>query len=71
MVYQTKPSQPFDRVLSLDEVSQLMGHSKKTLWRWWAKDRIFPKPIQINGRATGYKQSTIDTFLTEKAGEVM
>jgi len=71
MVNQKHTSQQFDRVLSLDEVSQLMGRSKKTLWRWWAKDKSFPKPIQIKGRSVGYKQSSIDTFLTEKAKEVM
>lgn len=70
MVNQTNTHQQFDRLLSLDEVSQIMGRSKKTLWRW-TKEKHFPKPLQVNGRAIGYKQSTIDAFLTEKCQEVM
>ncbi|MGO3344905.1 MAG: helix-turn-helix transcriptional regulator [Marinomonas sp.] len=60
----------FDRVLSPDEVSQIMGRSKKTLWRLWRKEGKFPRPIQINGRAIGWRESTINAFLTE-TGEVM
>lgn len=71
MVNQTKYPQTHERVLSLDEVSQLLGRSKKTIWRWWAKEKCFPKPIQINGRSIGFKQSTIDAILTEKCQEVM
>lgn len=53
----------FDRVMSLDEVAQVMGRSKKTLWRLWAKDKVFPKPILIKGRAFGWRESTINKFL--------
>ena len=53
----------FDRVMSLDEVAQMMGRSKKTIWRFWAKEKVFPKPILIKGRAIGWRESTIKKFL--------
>ncbi|WP_272870754.1 AlpA family transcriptional regulator, partial [Vibrio sp. 2-2(9)] len=42
-----------DRIMSLKEVSDSLGRSPRTIWRWWAKDKCFPKPIQINGRCLG------------------
>lgn len=68
---QKQTSQQFDRVLSLDEVSKIMGRSKKTLWRLWRKEGKFPRPILLSGRTIGWRESTIETFLTEKAKEVI
>ncbi|WP_421855801.1 helix-turn-helix transcriptional regulator [Marinomonas sp.] len=62
-------NQTHERVLSLDEVAHILGRSKKSLWRYWAKNKTMPKPIQLNGRALGWKESTIEKFLNEKAGE--
>lgn len=53
----------FDRVMTPDEVAQMIGRSKKTVWRLWAKDEVFPKPILIKGRAIGWRESTINKFL--------
>lgn len=64
-------NQTHERVLSIAEVAQIFGRSPKTIWRWWAKEKCFPKPIQINGRSIGFKQSTIDDLLTEKCQKVM
>ncbi|MCY9843800.1 helix-turn-helix transcriptional regulator [Vibrio caribbeanicus] len=53
----------FDRVMTLDEAALVMRRSKKTLWRLWAKEKAFPKPILIKGRAIGWRESTINKFL--------
>lgn len=53
----------FDRVMSLDEVALVIGRSKKTLWRLWAKEKVFPKPILMKGRAIGWRESIINKFL--------
>lgn len=61
-------SSTFDRVLSLDEVAYIIGKSKKTVWRLWSKQGVFPKPILIAGRCVGWRESTINKFL--ETGEV-
>ncbi|MGO1298126.1 MAG: helix-turn-helix transcriptional regulator [Vibrio sp.] len=68
MVNQYKYSQPFDRVLSFDEVAYIFGKSKKSIWRWHSKDKTFPSPITLNGRCIGWRESTINKFL--ETGEV-
>ncbi|HCH5612493.1 TPA: AlpA family phage regulatory protein [Vibrio parahaemolyticus] len=57
-----------DRVLSLDEVAFILGKSKKTLWRLWAKDKVMPRPLMIRGRAVGYRASTLEKFLNSLEG---
>ncbi|MBS9949060.1 helix-turn-helix transcriptional regulator [Vibrio alginolyticus] len=57
-----------DRVLSLDEVAFILGKSKKTLWRFYAKDKVIPMPLKINGRAIGYRASTVEEILTSFQG---
>lgn len=60
--------QSVDRVLSMDEVAMIIGRSKKTLWRFYAKDKIMPPPLKIKGRAIGYRQSTVDEILKSLEG---
>ena len=67
---QSNQSNQIDPVLSGGDVAILLGRSKKTIWRWWRKDKIFPAPIQINGRCIGWRRSTIDNFLDQKMVEV-
>ncbi|HFQ4939951.1 TPA: helix-turn-helix transcriptional regulator [Vibrio vulnificus] len=64
------PNHPhqFDRVLSLDEVAAILGRSKKTLWRY-AKEKIIPEPLKVNGRAIGYRQSAVESILSSFEGE--
>lgn len=64
-------NQTHERVLSLTEVAQIFGRSPKSIWRWHAKEGIFPQPIKLNGRTIGWRQSAIDAFLTAKAEEAM
>ncbi|MDC0611153.1 AlpA family phage regulatory protein [Vibrio sp.] len=58
-----------DRILSIQEVSSLMGKSAKTLWRWHSKEKCFPKPLSVNGRAIGWRKSTIENFLDQQSKE--
>ncbi|BDP31411.1 helix-turn-helix transcriptional regulator [Vibrio vulnificus] len=60
---------PIDRVLSLDEVAAILGRSKKTLWRFYAKEKIIPEPLKVNGRAIGYRQSAVESILSSFEGE--
>ena len=31
-----------NRIISLEEVSNLVGRHPRTIWRWWAKEDGFP-----------------------------
>ena len=57
-----------DRLIPLQEMSKLASKSPKTIWRWWAVDGTFPKPLMMNGRCLGWKESTYNAWLAEKAG---
>ncbi|MDA3137371.1 MULTISPECIES: helix-turn-helix transcriptional regulator [Vibrio] len=58
-------TQHFDSILNLDEVSKIVGKNKRTLWRWWAKDKTMPEPLKVRGRAIGWRQSTLDAWLDQ------
>lgn len=55
-----------DRIIPPQEMAGLTSRTPKTIWRWWAKDKTFPKPLMMNGRALGWKESTYNAWLTEK-----
>jgi prophage regulatory protein len=57
-----------DRIISLREMSKLTSKSPKTIWRWWSKEGVLPKPLIQNGRTLGWKESTYTAWLAEKAG---
>lgn len=60
-----------NKLITLQELSNLVNKSKVTVWRWWAKDKVLPKPIILNGRCLGWKQSVIESWLDRKQnGEV-
>jgi prophage regulatory protein len=50
-------------IISLQELANLVNKSKVTVWRWWAKDKILPEPIIINGRCLGWQRAVIDQWL--------
>jgi len=51
-------------LVTLTELSQLLNKSKITIWRWWAKEKILPPPIQFKGRTIGWKQEVIEEWLS-------
>jgi prophage regulatory protein len=53
--------------MSLQELANLVNKSKVTVWRWWAKDKILPEPIIINGRCLGWKSTVIEKWLDKNS----
>lgn len=61
-------SHQFDRVIPMAEVARILNRSLKTIWRWHAKDKIIEPPLMINGRALGYRASTLESILASLEG---
>lgn len=61
MTNQTKFSQS-NRIISIKELSNLLSKSRVTLWRW-ERDQILPKPIKVNFRVVGWRESVILEWL--------
>lgn len=51
-----------NRIVSISELSQLLSKSRISLWRW-QRDGILPKPIKVQGRTIGWRESTILEWL--------
>lgn len=58
----------FDRVIPMAEVAQIFNRSIKSLWRWYAKEKLIPEPLKVNGRAIGYRASTVEEMLKSFQG---
>ena len=56
------------KIISLAELAKLVNKSKVTIWRWWAKDKILPQPILLNGKCLGWKSSVIEQWLDDNQG---
>lgn len=41
-------------LISYKQMEVLTGKNRKTLWKWFAKDGTFPKPLTKGGRAIGW-----------------
>jgi len=52
-----------NRIVSIQELSQLLSKSRVSLWRW-ERDGILPKSIKIQGRTLGWKESVILEWLS-------
>ncbi len=57
-------SQQFDRIIPMAEVAVILNRSLKTIWKWRVKDKILPPACMVNGRAIGYRASTLERILT-------
>lgn len=64
------PNQPhqLDRLVTIEELAQILNRSKKTIWRFWAKEKLIPEPLKVNGRAIGYRASTVEEILASFQG---
>lgn len=51
-----------NRIISITELSQLLSKSRVSLWRW-ERDGILPKPIKVQGRTLGWRESVILEWL--------
>ena len=54
------------RIINQEEMSERMGRSKATLWKW-VKDGKFPKPLYMGKRTLGWTESQIYEWLKEVA----
>jgi len=54
--------------MSLADLATHVNKSKVTIWRWWAKDKILPQPILLNGKCLGWKTSVITQWLDDNQG---
>jgi prophage regulatory protein len=52
-----------EAIISNGKMEELLGKDRRTIWRWWRKDKTFPEPIQINGRAIGFRSSDYQAWL--------
>ncbi len=44
------------------ELTQRYNRDRRTLWRWWAKDKILPAPTRINGIFLGWTEQQLAEF---------
>jgi prophage regulatory protein len=51
-----------NRIISITELSQLLSKSRVSLWRW-ERDGVLPKPIKVQGRTIGWRESAILEWL--------
>lgn len=51
-----------NRIISIIELSQLLSKSRVSIWRW-ERDGILPKPIKVQGRTIGWRESIILEWL--------
>ena len=55
-----------DRLITLPELSRLLGLSRATIYRQIAADPAFPRPVKI-GRVTRFRESDAQTFIATTA----
>ena len=56
-----------NRIIPLKEISEIVGRHPRTIWRWWAKEEIFPRPLLIHGRCVGWLQRDLDSWMETSA----
>lgn len=59
-----------DRLMTLPELSRLLGLSRATVYRQIAADPAFPRPVKI-GRATRFRESEAQSYIASGAGRAM
>ncbi|WP_274617009.1 helix-turn-helix transcriptional regulator [Vibrio furnissii] len=56
------------KILSPQEVCEMMNRSLSTLNRWWKAGR-FPRPLQNQGRTWGWSADAIDDWLKRQTDD--
>ena len=52
-----------DKILSVSDVCRLVNRSKRTIWRWYTKEKLMPRPMMVQGTAIGWRESVIYDWL--------
>lgn len=60
-----------ERLISIDEMTQLLNIDRRTLWKWHAKRSVFPSPIKNNGRTIGWPETVYQNWLNTKKAETL
>lgn len=55
-----------NRMLRLPDVLTLTGVSRPTLYRW-AANGLFPKPVRLGPRASGWRAGDVYSWLESRA----
>ena len=63
----SKP-EAFDRFMRLPEVVRTIGVSRSSIYAW-QKQGLLPKAVQIGPRTVGWKESTIQRFISQRASQ--
>lgn len=53
-------------ILSIDDVAELLGVAKSTVWRLHTQEESFPEKIQISPGRVGYRESDLEEWLEER-----
>ena len=56
-----------DRFIRINEVMELTGLAKSTVWAWIASGRL-PKGTKLSPRVTVWRESEIQGWIEERAG---
>ncbi len=57
-----------NKIIRINELSDLLGISKVTLWRW-RKEGMLPVPILLGNRVVAWREDDINAWLNERANE--
>lgn len=55
-----------NRAVRLNEVCQLLGASRATIWRWTKSDRTFPKPFHLGPAVTCWDYGELVRWVESK-----
>ena len=58
------------QIIPIKQMAAMLNRDPKTIWRWWAKEKIFPEPIRINGRCIGWTECAYQQWLNNQMGGV-
>ena len=50
------------------QLQEKLNRSPVTIWRWWAKEKILPSPVMVQGQAIGWRPEVIEQWLTKNEG---
>ena len=59
-------SYDLDPILRPNDVIEILNIAKPTFFRW-RRLGLFPQPINFGPRCVGWRKSTVDAWLAEKA----
>lgn len=59
------PASPLDTLLSVDQVTAIVGASRSTIYAW-LKQGFFPPPIRIGPRRVAWRASEIQAWINSR-----